>query len=112
MIHRVCKRDDCTTPFEVKYPSDPKEYCGRRCVALAVAGPKTMSLAEAGRKGVQKRLEERQRGANRILAYLDGLSALEMFESGVRLGYERRQRELTQRPLGDIGKLTESALRS
>lgn len=33
MLERVCYRQECLKPFNVKKPSDPKKYCSRSCSA-------------------------------------------------------------------------------
>jgi hypothetical protein len=109
VIRRSCKREGCIAAFEVRYPSNPKEFCSRKCAALAGAsGPQTMSISEMGRLGVAARMTRSQA---HVLEFIAGLTSLEKFQTGVRMGYERAKREFEEEPLGEIGRLTDDALR-
>ncbi|MGE0446823.1 MAG: hypothetical protein AB7P99_16475 [Vicinamibacterales bacterium] len=53
----------------------------------------------------------RTSGREELLRLVEGFELLEALEIAIRLGYERRTRELEDVPLGAIGRMTQAAVR-
>lgn len=95
MIARTCAREGCGQVFTVRYESRPQKFCSLECSRVVTGA----ALVGA-----------RMAGAVRVREFIDGLSRLEVYETGVRMGYERAKREVDGKDLGEIGRLTHRAL--
>jgi hypothetical protein len=107
MIARICAREACGRPFSVKYQSDPKRFCQRRCSGLEVAGPKTMTPVEAGRRS----LAARHRASHgRIIRLVEGLGEVQAFKAGVRVARRFAARLSDGRRGGELELLVREAI--